>query len=284
VVEPEARRGWRAAFLFEPRWPAVVLAAIVGLGAITGSKLVWGFLVAAAIGVGLEKAFPRHRQPVLRPGLRTDVIHFLFTHFLQVVAIAVPIVLAAVLLHPFVIGATKQWFTTHVAVEWVVGYLLLSFLNYWYHRWSHEVPFLWRFHAVHHSSAQLDWVAAARLHPLEFFFGGFLLAPPLILLGFDPKVVGVFAGIETVWAIVIHANVRWRLRWMDRIYPNPDYHHWHHSRQADAIDKNYGLPVWDLLFGTYFMPAGRRPERYGIDEPMPPTYLGQLAQPFRTRL
>jgi sterol desaturase/sphingolipid hydroxylase (fatty acid hydroxylase superfamily) len=280
---PERTAGWRAAFLFAPRWPAAVLAVLVLGGLATGNKLVWGVTVTAAIGITLEKLFPRHRQPALRPGLRTDLFHYLFTHVLQAAAIVVPIVVCAVALRPLAIGPSKVWLAAHPALEWVIGFFLFSLIGYWYHRLSHQVPFLWRFHAVHHSSAQLDWAAAARLHPLEFLFGGFLLVPPFIIFGFDPKVVGVLAGIDTAWSIVIHANVRWRLRWMDRLYVNPDYHHWHHSQRPDAINTNFGLPLWDTVFGTYFMPVDRRPDHYGISEPMPATYWGQMAQPFRAR-
>jgi sterol desaturase/sphingolipid hydroxylase (fatty acid hydroxylase superfamily) len=275
---------FRAAFLGEPRWVGYALLAFVGLGILIRSPLVWGFLVAASIGVTVERLWPRHPQATLRPGLRTDVLHFLFTHFLQTAALLVAAVICYVPLHRLTIPASAAWLDARpLLVQGVIGFALFTFLFYWEHRLSHAVPFLWRFHAVHHSSAELDWVAAARLHPLEFFFGGFLVAPPVILLGFRPVALGVFSGITTAWAILEHANVRWRLRLLDRVYSTPEYHHWHHSRHADARDKNFGLPLWDTLFGTYYLPRDRRPERYGIDEPMPTSYTGQMAEPFRAR-
>jgi sterol desaturase/sphingolipid hydroxylase (fatty acid hydroxylase superfamily) len=167
----------------------------------------------------------------------------------------------------------------------LVGLVLFEVFGYWYHRASHEIPFLWRFHAVHHSSERLDWLAAARLHPLEGFFGGLFIAPAFVLLGFRPAHPALFPVVTTTWAIVIHANVRWRLRWLDGIIGTPEWHHWHHSRHAEGIDKNYSglLPVLDRLFGTYYLPTDRRPAVYGIDEPMPATWLGQLRHPLRRR-
>jgi sterol desaturase/sphingolipid hydroxylase (fatty acid hydroxylase superfamily) len=280
----ERPAGWRHALFFEPRWVGYVFVGLFGLGLLSRSKLVWGFLIVAAIGVTLERLWPRHPQPILRSGLRTDILHFMFTHFLQTGALLASAAICYVVLHRLTIPATSAWLNAQpIVVEGLIGFFVFTFLLYWQHRLAHTVPFLWRFHAVHHSSAQLDWVAAARLHPIEDFFGGFLLAPPIILLGFKPIALGIFSGIATAWAIIEHANVNWRLRIVDRIYTTPEYHHWHHSLHAEARDKNFGLPLWDTLFGTYYMPKGERPQVYGVEEPMPSTYAGQLTQPFRAR-
>lgn len=276
--------GWRVAFLSTSAWPAVLLAGFFAVGILFRVRTVWAFLTVAAIAVVLETVFKRHDQPVLRSGLRTDVVHFLFTHFLSAVALGASALICYVLLRRLTIPMTRDWLVAQpAAVTGVLGFTLFTLLLYWHHRLSHRIPFLWRFHAVHHSSANLDWLASARLHPLELFFAGFLVAPPLILLGFPPVSIGIFATLTTAWAVLEHANVRWRLRFMDRLYPNPEYHHWHHSLHAEAIDKNFGIPIWDTLFGSYYMPKDSRPDSYGIREPMPDTYIGQLAQPFRRR-
>lgn len=281
---PSEPSGWRVAFLDAGTWPAVVLVGVVGLGLLIGAPRVWGLAIAGAIGWTLERLWRRHDQPVLRRGLRADVIHLLVTNLLSGAALLTAAGICLVLLGWATIPATQAWITGQpLLVQAGLGFVLFSFVLYWQHRLAHAVPFLWRFHAVHHSSEHLDWLAAARLHPLEFFFGGFLLAPPFILLGFDPVSLGAFSALTTAWAVVEHANVGWRLRWMDRIYPNPEYHHWHHSSEPEARDKNFGMPLWDAVFGTYFMPGDRRPSRYGIAEPMPTTFLGQLAQPLRRR-
>jgi sterol desaturase/sphingolipid hydroxylase (fatty acid hydroxylase superfamily) len=166
-------------------------------------------------------------------------------------------------------------------VQLVGGLLVFDVTIYWLHRFSHEVPFLWRFHAVHHSTRQLDWVSGLRNHPLD----GALFAPAFVLLGaagFRLEYVGALAVVQIVLGLFLHANVRWRLRPLHRIVITPEFHHWHHTDDPRAMHSNYSvfLPVWDIVFGTYFMPRHRRPERYGIAEPMPTGLVNQLRYPL----
>ena len=143
--------------------------------------------------------------------------------------------------------------------------------EYWGHRFTHTVPLLWRFHSVHHSIEQMDWVAAGRLHPFDSAFTQAFTIMPLFVLGYGG---GVFAGVAvfiTLLAIFQHANVRIRfpvLRW---ILPTPEWHHWHHAIDDEARDKNFGLPVVDKIFGTAHMPKGRHPTGFGTHSPVPQT-------------
>ena len=142
---------------------------------------------------------------------------------------------------------------------------------------------LWRFHSVHHSTEHLDWISGFRNHP----FDGVIVAPPFVLLlaaGFEAEFTGVLAAAQLITGIFLHANVRWRWKPLHRVIMTPEFHHWHHANEPDAINHNYAsfLPVWDVIFGTYFMPKDRRPQVYGIDEPMPDTLWGQLRSPFRS--
>ncbi|MDW3180033.1 MAG: sterol desaturase family protein [Acidimicrobiia bacterium] len=167
----------------------------------------------------------------------------------------------------------------------IVAFALFDFLGYWTHRWAHEVPFLWRFHAVHHSPEHMDWVSGFRIHP----FDGVLIGPAVLFLlaaGFDAELTGVLAIVQIVLGLFFHANVRVRWRRLDKFLANPEFHHWHHANEADSIGHNYapGLPLWDLAFGTFFMPnhkTGRRPQHYGIDEYLPRNMVGQLSYPLR---
>jgi sterol desaturase/sphingolipid hydroxylase (fatty acid hydroxylase superfamily) len=114
-----------------------------------------------------------------------------------------------------------------------------------------------------------------------------VLAPPIVVLvaaGFGAKLTGVLAVIQIVTGLFLHANVRWRWRPLQRIVATPEFHHWHHSSEADALNTNYSafLPIWDLLFGTFFIPGGgRRPEVYGTATPVPDGFVAQLWHPFR---
>ena len=171
------------------------------------------------------------------------------------------------------------------AVKTVLGIVLFDLASYWGHRWSHEVPFLWRFHVIHHSSKRLDWVSGVRVHPLD----GVVLAPAFVLLlaaGFSSRVTGAVLVAELVVGIFLHANVNWRLRPLHRVVATPEFHHWHHANEPDARNTNYAalLPVWDLIFGTYFLPDGRRPQVYGTDEAVPASVIAQLRYPYRGAL
>lgn len=260
---------------------AGVVAIVVG-GLALGFAPAWGLVVGFAVAVPIEKVWSRHRYRVLRPGWRTDVLHFLFTHTLEVACLVAAAALCWIPLHLITIGPVAGWLATAPRLLVAgLGFLLFEVAYYAEHRLAHRWGFLWRFHAVHHSSADLDWLAASRLHPFEAFIGGFVIAPVFIVLGYPLAALGAFSTVTSIWAILIHANVDWRLRWLDRVYPTPEYHHWHHCADRGARDKNFGHPLLDTLFGTYYMPSGRRPERYGIDAAMPDGWFAQLAHPFR---
>jgi sterol desaturase/sphingolipid hydroxylase (fatty acid hydroxylase superfamily) len=241
-------------------------------------------VLLALVVVPCEKLFPRHRQPFLRPGLGTDLAWGIAQPALKLVGTAAGIVIAlaslawlpGLLLRPLV---TRMPFE----VRAVIAVVLFDALAYWGHRWSHQVGFLWRFHCVHHSSERMDWISGVRSHPLD----GTVLAPPVVVLlaaGFGAGLTGVLAVIQIVTGLFLHANVRWRWRPLQRLVATPEFHHWHHSSETDALNTNFSafLPIWDLLFGTFFMPGGgRRPEVYGTATPVPEGFFGQLLCPFR---
>jgi sterol desaturase/sphingolipid hydroxylase (fatty acid hydroxylase superfamily) len=149
---------------------------------------------------------------------------------------------------------------------------------------NHQIPALWRIHSVHHSSQRLDWLAGVRNHPLD----GIAVGPAVAVLiagGFSARFTGTLAVVQVISAMFKHANVNWRLRPMQRVVATPEFHHWHHSTDPDAIDTNYAafLPVWDLVFGTFFIPRdGRRPDSYGTLDPTPTRFAEQLMFPFRS--
>lgn len=245
-------------------------------------------LVLSAIFVPLERLFAlRREQRVFRPGWRTDVVHFLVNPFLRTAAtfvIAGPFFLLATAIVP------DSWNTTvtsqPAALQLVEALAIVIVGAYWAHRLAHRVPFLWRFHRVHHSSERLDWLAASHLHPIDTAFSTILPVVPLALLGFSSATFRISLTVLTFLAILDHGNLRWSFgpaRW---VTPNPQWHHWHHSNEPGARDKNFSaIAVVDRVFGTAYLPDGQFPtgwpDRYGIDEPMPTGYLGQMLSPFK---
>lgn len=159
---------------------------------------------------------------------------------------------------------------------------------YWGHRLSHEIPLLWRFHAVHHSAEHVDFLVNTRAHPVDIVFTRLCgltllyatgLAAPV---GPNPTLIpALILFIGSFWSFFIHANIRVRLGWFEQLLSTPAFHHWHHSRR-DHIDHNYAamLPVMDRVFGTLYLPAAW-PAEYGTDTPMPTALPAQLLAPFR---
>ncbi len=251
------------------------------------ARLALGFVVLFAIFVPLEALFPLvRRQFWQRPGAGADVIHFFISgairKLLVLFALVVLVYWLGFLVYPplqKVLTSLPWW------VQFVIANVVFDVGAYWGHRWAHAVPFLWRFHAVHHSSEHLDWAAASRLHPLDQTFVRICGVLPVYLLGFSKETFGALIAFEGLLAIFIHANVQWRFGWLEWIVATPAFHHWHHANEDPATsNKNFsGLLPWvDWVFGTMYLPK-RFPTKYGINEPMPPDYAGQMAQPFRRR-
>ncbi|MDB6118497.1 MAG: sterol desaturase, partial [Verrucomicrobiaceae bacterium] len=160
-------------------------------------------------------------------------------------------------------------------------FVLGDFVCYLTHRLFLRVRW-WPFHAVHHSSEELDWLGSVRVHPVNDLVNNLVRSTPLLLLGFNPWVTVSSAFFFTFYSIFLHANVNWDFGPLRSVVATPVFHRWHHSKDREAWDKNFAglLPFWDILFGTYFMPKGRYPENFGIHDPMPKNIIGQLLVPF----
>jgi sterol desaturase/sphingolipid hydroxylase (fatty acid hydroxylase superfamily) len=255
-----------------------VAAAVLAAAALRRDTLV-GLALVAVVLVPLERVVPLRRQRILRPGLATDLTHLLVNGALVAAATLVLVVAAAIPLLP-VRRLDLEGALPGAAAVVLAGTVALVG-NYWGHRLTHQVPFLWRFHAVHHSIEHMDWVAAGRLHPLDSAFTQACAAVPLVALGYEGGGVAGVTVLVTALAIFQHANVRLRFPVVRWIVPTPEWHHWHHATDAAARDTNFGLPAIDKVFGTAYLPRGRQPRGFGIDDPVPPQgYVAHLRYPF----
>jgi sterol desaturase/sphingolipid hydroxylase (fatty acid hydroxylase superfamily) len=174
----------------------------------------------------------------------------------------------------------------------LLAQLLLSWVAveafaYWPHRWLHEVPWLWRLHATHHSPERLYWLNATRAHPLEHVFRSTFNMLPLAFAGAPAELLALQAITDAVVGLFQHANVDIRLGPLNYVFSAAPVHRWHHSRTRAEADHNYGdnFIFWDLVFGTYYRPREREVEALGIAGlgAFPRGYLAQLAAPFRWR-
>jgi lathosterol oxidase len=244
---------------------------------------VLNLLLYSALFVPLERLWPlRAAQPTFRPEWWTDLAWFLssallvqLTTFLvlgpaeALAGAAVPAVQAAVRSAP-------------VPVQFAAIVATADMVQYWVHRACHRVPLLWRFHAIHHSATAMDWLAGSRLHTVDALLTRALVYLPLFLLGFDQIAVGAYLVFVAAQATFVHANVAWRLGWLERWLVTPRFHHWHHASAPTDVNFAVHLPWLDRLFGTHHLPAGAWPERYGLagGAAGPRGFWRQLLAPF----
>jgi sterol desaturase/sphingolipid hydroxylase (fatty acid hydroxylase superfamily) len=232
----------------------------------------------------LWPAYPK--QSVFRSEWVTDIVYFLSTHL--------PIQLTSFLI---LLPATQLTAILNVArVTAVIGHLpwLLQFFlavvvadlaEYVIHRAFHEVPFLWGFHAIHHSSKALDWMAGSRSHLVDdVVVRAFILVPMMLVFPHNINVAYLF--FVTLHATRTHCNFGPTVKWLEPFLIQPRYHHWHHTSQKEAIDKNFAIhfPWIDRLFGTYYLPEDKWPETYGLNnENIPAGFWAQFVYPFTRR-
>lgn len=238
----------------------------------------------ALVFVPLERAFARLRQQTtFRFGWATDGAHFMVSH-LAVQALTFMTLLPATALARFwqpdamqrLIRRQPLW------LQFLEIVLAADLAQYWVHRAFHRVPVLWRFHAVHHSSRALDWLAGSRLHVLDVIATRGLVMVPVFLLGFAPGALYAYLVFVSFHAVFIHANVGFRFGRLDYVIATPRAHHWHHA--VTPPDKNFAvhLPILDRLFGTQHLPGEAWPEAYGIaNRPVPEGWWRQLIWPWR---
>ena len=243
-----------------------------------------GLLIAGLIFVPLERAFALHReQKVLRRLFYTDVIYALVN--------GIPIKAGLVLIMAVAMATIGNLVPTSLTATvagqpiWLqlVEIIVIADLGfYWAHRAFHAVPLLWRFHAIHHSIQELDWLAAHRVHPVDQTLTKAASLVPFVLLGYSGAAVGLFALIYHAHAFLQHANTRVGFGPFKWVIASPQFHHWHHANERAAYDKNFAgqLAVLDALFGTLHLPGSRIPERYGVDDPIPGHFVGQMAYAF----
>lgn len=242
-------------------------------------------LILACIFIPLERLLPLHpEQRTLRRDWLNDVVYVLVNGFVIRSGFVVVAGVMMVLFNRLVGPDPTPWVADLPLWLQVIGAIIVADIGYYIaHRTSHAVPFLWKFHAVHHSIEEMDWLATHRVHPVDQIFTNTLSILPLYFLGFSFEAVAIYAGIYQAHAILVHSNVRVNFGPLKWLIASPEYHHWHHANEPDAYDRNFAaqLSIIDVIAGTLFMPR-RQPKAYGINEPMPRLYHLQFLHPFRS--
>ena len=242
-------------------------------------------LGSSLIFIFIEKLF-KHRkdQPVFRPEWQTDFHHFIVNHMV----VGFVLLATNLMVHKFFGWAGNDGIRGWVqGLPFWVGVLLIvlvaDFVQYWTHRAYHEVPVLWRLHAVHHSAKSMDWLAGSRQHIVELIITRTLVLAPIFVLGFSKEVIDAYILIVGFQAVFNHANVNVRLGPLRYLIVTPNFHHWHHSQDQAALDRNYAahFAFLDYLFGTAVKSDQLWPEKYGVlGDYVPNGFVKQFKFPF----
>jgi sterol desaturase/sphingolipid hydroxylase (fatty acid hydroxylase superfamily) len=278
-----------------PSWhyPAVMITAfaLFSLLQLQGVSLVLStyipVLLTAALVTWLELKFPHRAEWRPAPSeVRTDLL------FMVVVQLAWPPMVAFIFTYALIAPARAlnlplAWLWPHTWPIWiqaVVMILVVDFLRYWLHRAAHEYDTLWRLHSVHHSVEQLYWLNTARFHPLEKALQMVLDSLPFLLMQVDAKVLALYYIAYATNGFFQHCNIRLRYGLLNYIVGSAETHRWHHSRVPRESNANYGntVIVWDLIFGTWYLPREREITDLGLqDVAYPKSFLMLMRAPFR---
>ena len=247
-------------------------------------------LLLAVIFLPLERLFALHPRRIFCKSLAQDLSYYFISGLVPGLLMAVPLSLAAYGAHSLVPWRLQSAVAALPIWQRALAGLLVSEIGfYWGHRWAHKIPFLWRFHSIHHSAEQIYFLISSRAHPIDNVFIRLCGFIPVYVLGIATPLTpegGTVAALLvlplTMWGFFIHSNLRWRLGPLEWIIATPHFHHWHHPL-GEQRDRNYAsmLPLMDWIFGTYHLPRNQWPSAYGIEARLPGSLAGQLMYPLR---
>lgn len=254
-------------------------------------------MIALAIGFTLLAIFESQKSSPGKawwrnPGLITDLtyglVHAGIGQYFKIPAmIAVMMILMGIMKEDEINACFKEGRgpLSQVPFYWQVAFYMIAgdFLLYWIHRIFHGAT-MWRFHAPHHSATEVDWTTTYRFHPVNLALGPAAVSILMFTLGIKPGVMAFTLPFDIVSAAFVHANVNWTLGPLKYVIATPVFHRWHHTHTDEGGNMNFAptFSLWDYLFGTFYMPEGKLPAVFGIDDgPYPEGYLAQLAEPFK---
>ena len=248
----------------------------------------WQLLLFAIVLMGIEALWPAvPTQGRWRRGSATDLwlsfINPLIVHPFNAYLLAAFVngAIAAVGMDRFI--ATRETVAAQPwAIQFVAALLVGDLLSYWKHRIFHT-RLLWRVHAVHHLTSEIDWLSNDRDHPLQLIATYFIMITGLVLVGFSNEMIALQALVRRAYSLFTHANVRWSFGPLARILVSPCFHRWHHASEEGLANRNFSVvfSFWDVAFGTYHDDAAEQPRRFGVaGEENPATLWAAMKYPL----
>lgn len=247
--------------------------------------LILDLFLMAVIFVPIEMVFPKRKdQKTFHEEWRTDLVYFVVSHLL-VQFFGVITQKPATLFFGWMglSGLHESVQSLPFLVELLFAFFITDLFQYWTHRFFHNHSFLWRFHSIHHSTENMDWLAGSRTHFVDIFVTRSMAFVPLYIFGFSTITFNVYVIFMAIHAVLIHSNTRINFGFIKYIFATPQYHHWHHCKNPNHYGKNFAtiFPFIDKMFGTYYLPKNEWPEDTGLLEAdYPKGYLKQAIYPF----
>lgn len=235
---------------------------------------------SALVLIVLERIFPYQPQKFVRRGIGTDLIMYALVQS-YIIGLLISYVISLIDDHT----TFERWHAVRdlpLTVQFAVFFVTHDLYIYWFHRWQHANPILWRIHEAHHSTVDVDWLSGSRSHSLEILVNQTIEFGPILLFA-SPEIAVVKGAVDAVWGMYIHSNIDVKTGWLQYIINGPEMHRWHHAQDGAAHNKNFStkLAIWDWMFGTAFYPADSKPSSYGIGIEYPQNYFKQHVYAFR---
>lgn len=248
--------------------------------------LLLDLFVMAIIFIPIEMVFPkRPNQTQFHSEWRTDLTYFVVSHLL-VQFFGVITQQPAKLFFGWMGLEGFQDFIQSLPflVELFIAFFVADLFQYWTHRFFHSHIYLWRFHSIHHSTENMDWLAGSRTHFVDIFVTRSMAFIPLYIFGFSTLTFNTYVIFMAIHVVLIHSNTRIEFGFLKYIFATPQYHHWHHCIESEHYGNNFAtiFPFIDRIFGTYYLPEKVWPSGTGVTEAdFPKGYLKQAMYPFQ---
>ena len=242
-------------------------------------------LLMSLIFIPIEMVWPKNKdQSRFHEEWRTDLVYFVISHlFIQFFGVFTQ--KPATLFFGWMgLSGIHAWVNSlPFVLELFLAFFITDLFQYWAHRFFHSRAYLWRFHSIHHSTQNMDWLAGSRTHFVDIFVVRAFTFVPLYVFGFSSLTFNTYIIFMAIHAVLIHSNTRINFGFLKYIFATPQYHHWHHCEDPKHYGKNFAtiFPFIDKIFGTYYLPGNTWPEGTGVHEAnYPKGYVKQMIHPF----